>query len=200
MKGILKNTTVLLAITLVAVTALAFVYELTKEPIARAEQQAKAEAYGAVYAQAASFDTVEGAAGRLSAFNASRTDGSSVEECLAACDANGNVLGYVLTAASSKGYGGEIKLLVAVTPDEHVIDFKILAHNETPGLGDNAGKEPFRAKIRGKDAAHLIVTKDQGNTDDVQAMTGATISSRAVTRGVKSAVAAVSSYLADGGR
>ena len=61
-------------------------------------------------------------------------------------------------------------------------------------------KEPFRAKIRGKDAAHLIVTKDQGNTDDVQAMTGATISSRAVTRGVKSAVAAVSSYLADGGR
>lgn len=108
-------------------------------------------------------------------------------------------VGYIVPA-STKGYGGEIKLLVAVTPDEHVIDYKILAHNETPGLGDNAGKEPFRAKIRGKDAAHLIVTKDQGNTDDVQAMTGATISSRAVTRGVKTAVTAVSSYLADGGR
>ncbi len=112
---------------------------------------------------------------------------------------NGVPVGYIVPA-STKGYGGEIKLLVAVTPDEHVIDYKILAHNETPGLGDNAGKEPFRAKIRGKDAAHLIVTKDQGNKDDVQAMTGATISSRAVTRGVKTAVTAVSSYLADGGR
>jgi len=112
---------------------------------------------------------------------------------------NGAPVGYIVPA-STKGYGGEIKLLVAVTPDEHVIDYKILAHNETPGLGDNAGKEPFRAKIRGKDAAHLIVTKDQGNKDDVQAMTGATISSRAVTRGVKTAVTAVSSYLADGGR
>ena len=112
---------------------------------------------------------------------------------------NGAPVGYIVPA-STNGYGGEIKLLVAVTPDEHVIDFKILAHNETPGLGDNAGKEPFRAKIRGKDAAHLIVTKDQGNTDDVQAMTGATISSRAVTCGVKRAVAAVSRYLADGGR
>ena len=111
----------------------------------------------------------------------------------------GQPIGYIVPA-KTKGYGGEIKLLVAITPDEHVIDYKILAHNETPGLGDNAGKEPFRAKIRGKDAAHLIVTKDKNNTEDVQAMTGATISSRAVTRGVKEAVTAVSAYLADGGR
>ena len=86
-----------------------------------------------------------------------------------------------------------------MTPDAHVIDYKILAHNETPGLGDNASKEPFRAKLRGKGADHLEVTKDKNNTEDVQAMTGATISSRAVTRGVKSAVTAVSDYLAEGG-
>ena len=114
-------------------------------------------------------------------------------------ESGGTAVGYIVPA-KTKGYGGEIKLLVAVTPDEHVIDYKILAHNETPGLGDNAAKEPFRGKIRGKDAAHLVVTKDKGNTEDVQAMTGATISSRAVTRGVKSAVTAVSAYLADGGR
>ena len=111
----------------------------------------------------------------------------------------GEAIGYIVPA-QTKGYGGEIKLLVAITPDEHVIDYKILAHNETPGLGDNAAKEPFRGMLRGKDAAHLEVTKDKNNTEDVQAMTGATISSRAVTRGVKSAVTAVSSYLADGGR
>ena len=110
----------------------------------------------------------------------------------------GEAVGYIVPA-HTKGYGGDIKLLVAVTPDAHVIDYKILAHNETPGLGDNASKEPFRAKLRGKDAEHLKVTKDKNNTEDVQAMTGATISSRAVTRGVKSAVTAVSDYLAEGG-
>ena len=156
MKGILKNTAVLLAITLVAVTALAFVYELTKEPIARAEQQAKAEAYGAVYAQAASFDTVEGAAGRLSAFNASRTDGSSVEECLAACDANGNVLGYVLTAASSKGYGGEIRLALGIDRSGTVVGYAVLSHSESPGFGANCENEDVRRQFIGMTAAEKV--------------------------------------------
>ena len=112
---------------------------------------------------------------------------------------NGVPVGYIVPT-HTRGYGGDIKLLVAVSPEEHVIDYKILAHNETPGLGDNAAKEPFRAQIRGKDALHLIVTKDKNDTENVQAMTGATISSRAVTNGVKQAVTAVSSYLLDGGR
>ena len=110
----------------------------------------------------------------------------------------GQAIGYIVPS-HTKGYGGDIKLLVAVTPDAHVIDYKILAHNETPGLGDNASKEPFRSKLRGKAADHLIVTKDKNNTEDVQAMTGATISSRAVTRGVKEAVTAVADELAKGG-
>lgn len=96
-------------------------------------------------------------------------------------------IAYVVPA-QSKGYGGAIKMLVAITPEGKVIGFDITSHNETPGLGDNANKEPFKSQFKGKEAAALEVTKDKSNKENIQAMTGATISSRAVTKGVKEAV------------
>ena len=75
-----------------------------------------------------------------------------------------------------------------MTADAKVIDYNILEHNETPGLGDNAQKPSFRKQFAGKGADHLVVTKDPADKEDIQAMTGATISSRAVVLGVKQAV------------
>ena len=94
-KTILKNTAILLTITLVAAVALAFVYELTKEPIARAEQQKKVEAYQAVYTDAASFGDVADAAALLADYNAGLSGGTAVEEILTADAADGTQLGYV---------------------------------------------------------------------------------------------------------
>lgn len=102
-------------------------------------------------------------------------------------------IAYVVPA-KSKGYGGAINLLVAVTPDGKVIDFSIVSHNETPGLGANASNPPFRTQFKGKTAKNLTVTKDKSDKDDVQAMTGATITSRAVTKGVKEAVVQVTKF------
>jgi electron transport complex, RnfABCDGE type, G subunit len=99
----------------------------------------------------------------------------------------GKVIAYILPS-ESKGYGGTIKMLVAVSPDGKVIDYNILELNETPGLGDNATKEPFRKQFKGKTSEALKVVKDKSNTENIQAMTGATISSNAVTKGVKEAV------------
>lgn len=99
----------------------------------------------------------------------------------------GKVVAYVVPG-ESKGYGGEIKMLVAVKPTGEVIDYSIITSNETPGLGDNASKEPFRSEFKGKKEANLVVTKDAADKDDIQAMTGATISSKAVTLAVKNAV------------
>ncbi|WP_173443548.1 RnfABCDGE type electron transport complex subunit G [Selenomonas ruminantium] len=110
----------------------------------------------------------------------------------------GKAIAYIVPS-ESKGYGGKIKMLVAVTADSKVIDFSILEHNETPGLGDNAQKPEFRQMFAGKDADKLEVTKDPANKENIQAMTGATISSRAVTKGVREAVEAVASYKAEGG-
>lgn len=106
---------------------------------------------------------------------------------------NGKIIAYIVPS-ESKGYGGTIKIMVAVSTDGKVIDYNILSMNETPGLGDNAAKDFFRERLQGKTSADLIVTKDPSNKKNVQAMTGATITSRAVTKGVKEAVDQVAAF------
>jgi electron transport complex protein RnfG len=79
-------------------------------------------------------------------------------------------------------------MLVAVDKNGKIIDFNIITSNETPGLGANASNPKFRDQFKGKESKNLEVTKDPSQKDKIQAMTGATISSRAVTKGVKEAV------------
>lgn len=134
MKTVFKNTAILLAITLVAVTALSLVYALTRAPIARAEQKRKAEAYQQVFAAATGFEDCLDASA-LAAFNAARTDGAWVEEVLAAESAAGARLGYVMTAVSSKGYSGEIRLALGIDEGGTVVGYAVLSHSETPGFG-----------------------------------------------------------------
>lgn len=110
-----------------------------------------------------------------------------------AAEKNGKVIAYVVPS-ETKGYGGKIKMLVAVSSDGKVIDYVIESANETPGLGDRAAKDPFKSQFAGKTAEQLVVTKDPSNKENIQAMTGATISSKAVTKGVREAVEAVVQY------
>jgi electron transport complex protein RnfG len=115
------------------------------------------------------------------------------EEMFAA-ESGGKTIAYVVTEAP-KGYGGAIKMLVAVTADGKVINFSITGSNETPGLGSKASEPPFKDQFPGKTSDQLVVTKDASKKDEIQAMTGATISSKAVTKGVKDAVDAVAAYV-----
>ncbi len=110
---------------------------------------------------------------------------------------NGKLIAYVVPA-ESKGYGGTIKLLVAIGPDNKVIKYTILDAKETPGLGDKASKPQFADQFAGKTSSNLVVTKDAGNKDNIQAISGATITSRAVTLGVKNAVDEVSNFTKGG--
>lgn len=108
--------------------------------------------------------------------------------------ADGKTIAYVLPA-ESKGYGGTIKMLTAVSLDGKDLGFKILEANETPGLGDNASKPKFSSQFIGKKAEDLAVVKHETDKN-IQAMTGATITSKAVTKGIKEAVEAVDKYVA----
>lgn len=99
----------------------------------------------------------------------------------------GQKVAYIIPTAP-KGYGGPIKMLTAVSADGTVMDYTVLEANETPGLGDKGAKSPFKDQFKGKKAENLEVTKEHGVKDKIQAMTGATISSRAFTNGVKEAV------------
>lgn len=111
--------------------------------------------------------------------------------------ADGEILAYIVPA-ESKGYGGTIELLVAVSPEGTVVNYTITDANETPGLGDKASKSPFIDQFPGKTSEQLVVTKDSTNTENIVAISGATISSRAVTLGVKTAVDEVNEYLEGG--
>lgn len=147
-------------------------YYVTAPAAAQKAERLKQESMQALIADADSFTEI---AGHEGAFAAQK---------------DGKIIGYIVPS-ETKGYGGKIKLLVAVAADQKVMDFTILEHNETPGLGDNAQKPAFRRQFAGKGAELLEVTKDPANKDNIQAMTGATISSRAVTQGVKQAVETV---------
>jgi len=107
---------------------------------------------------------------------------------------DGKIAAYVVPA-ESKGYGGAIKMLTAVSPEGKAMDYKILSHNETPGLGDKAAGTKFRKQFFGKSAEALDVVKVPTDKN-IQALTGATITSRAVTKGIKEAVEEVKAYAA----
>jgi len=121
-------------------------------------------------------------------FKAVGTEGKITE-----ADASGKAVAYIVSVAP-KGYGGAIDMLVAVSPDGKVENFSITSSNETPGLGSRASQPAFMDQFKGKTSDKLSVTKDTSNKDNIQAMTGATITSKAVTAGVKEAVDEVASY------
>lgn len=95
--------------------------------------------------------------------------------------------GYVIEVTPS-GFGGTIDMVVGVGNDGTVTGVSIISMSETSGLGANASKESFRSQFVGK-SGELAVSKDGGEID---ALTGATITSRAVTSGVNTALVVAS--------
>jgi len=91
----------------------------------------------------------------------------------------GDTIGYIIQSFG-KGYSSYINTFIAVDKDFKVQKIKILAHGETPGLGDEIEKDWFQAQFKDKSLDHLKVIKGE-TKEDIQAISGATISSRAVT-------------------
>ena len=149
---------VLVTICVVAGILLGFVHQVTA-PIAAAQAEAKAQAtYASLVPEAASFEELE----------------TTVEGCTAALravDGSGNTVGYVVVA-QSKGYGGQVPIAVAFTPDGVVMSITTMANSETPGLGSRIAEESYIGQYVGKDAAPLEAA-------DVDLISGATISSKA---------------------
>ncbi|MDP2166968.1 MAG: RnfABCDGE type electron transport complex subunit G [Thermodesulfovibrionales bacterium] len=108
-----------------------------------------------------------------------------------------DVIGYV-AETYGKGYSSYIHILVASDKEFHVKKIKVLGHAETPGLGDEIEKDYFVNQYDGKDIDHLLVLKTE-TTDMIQAISGATISSRAVTQGVKDGLAFIKDTYGGGG-
>ena len=93
--------------------------------------------------------------------------------------------GYSAVGVSHSGYGGDIRLMVGFREDKKtVISYKVLAASETPGLGMKLSTPEFAGQFKGKDGTSLKVKKDGG---EVEAITSATITSRAVCEAIADA-------------
>ena len=101
----------------------------------------------------------------------------------------GETAAYIFTE-SAKGYGGDVSVMTAVKPDGTVAGVAILdVSNETPGLGQNAAKESFYSQYAGlKKGVSLLKNSAKAENNEVDAVTGATITSTAVTRAVNAAL------------
>ena len=168
---------VLFAITLVASAGVGVVNMITEEPIAAAKAKAVQDALKQVLPE---FDATEDAEQTI--------DGLTIKTYKAL--AAGKTVGYAVETATKEGFGGIVKLMIGFDAEGRILNINVLEQSETPGLGTKMCDEgnPLIASFKGKKPAEMTlkVRKDGG---DVDALTAATISSRAyidaVTRAYK---------------
>ena len=195
MKKILKDAFALLMITLVAGILLGFVYSITKEPIAQQEQLTKERSCQEVFADAATFendtDDLEAAA---AAMKAAGYEVQTLSEILVAKDDSGSTLGYVLSLVDPEGYGGDISFMMGIRLDGTLNGISILSIGETAGLGMNADTDAFKSQFANKKVEKFTFTKTGSTSDsEIAALSGATITTTAMTNGVNAGLAAFSS-------
>lgn len=100
------------------------------------------------------------------------------------CTENGVVVGYALLV-EERGYGGKMRVVVGASPGGTVVGVRVVSQSETPGLGARVTEEAFLGQFAGKGLEGVALKKDGG---EIEGVTGATISSRAVVRAVRSAL------------
>lgn len=161
----------LLVICVVSSALLGGVNMITKDRIADLSAQTVAQAKGELIS-AATYEDKD-------------LDGTAYSIAL---DENGNVLGYIFTT-SANGYGGAVKLMTGIDTDGFVTGISILEINETPGLGMKAKNESFLSQFTGASGALTVVKDGSSAPDTVQAITSATITTKAVTNAVNKALA-----------
>ncbi|MBP3476381.1 MAG: RnfABCDGE type electron transport complex subunit G [Lachnospiraceae bacterium] len=184
MKEMMKNTGILLAITIVAGLVLGLVYQITKEPIAAQEAKAKQEACKEVFEDASSFEAVEIVSVDAAAWNDAGFAQENIDEVMSAADASGNVLGYVITVTTKEGYGGDIQFAIGIRMDGTMNGMSILSISETAGLGMKA-EEVLKPQFADKNVEMFEYTKNGATSENqIDAISGATITTNAVTNGV----------------
>lgn len=192
MKDIIKNTVIITLITLISGCLLGLVYEITKEPIAVQNELSKQQAYQAVFTNADTFDTIESLENIQSEMVNMGHLAETVNDMVEAKDAADALLGYVVTVTSSEGYGGDIQIAIGVQLDGTINGISILSISETPGLGMNADSDEFKGQFAEKNVACFEVTKNGSSTEqEINAISGATFTSKAVTNAVNTGLDAV---------
>jgi electron transport complex protein RnfG len=183
MKEILKPGAVLLIICVIAAFALGMVNELTADRIADQRAAKNEVAKQAVLPTAASFtDLDEDALATVVA------DYAPVTGVYIGVDASGATVGYVFKSTPS-GFGGPVEVITGIDMEGNITGLRIGSHSETPGLGAKSVEPAFYEQFAGKSAdTYVGVSKTSAEGNDIQAITGATISSSAIVSGVNASI------------
>ena len=184
-KKIVHDALILTAFTLVLGFILGLVYDITKDPIAEADRAATQAAYQKVF-ENAKFDPYE-------AFDKEQADSimqdngyeDEITGVQVAKDDSGNTLGYVVTVLAKDGSQANITFSVGIQND----GYSITSIAETPGLGDKAKTEEFSGQFKEKQVDAFEVVKQAPASDsEIEAISGATITSKAMTNGVNACI------------
>ena len=186
-KGIVKAIFAIFAITLIMGAALGVVYDVTKEPIKNADEKAKQEAYREVYPDAKNiiaakdidYDKFNEAVAALG------YPSDTLDEINYVADDDGRLQGLIMVVTNHDGYGGDITMAVGITEEGIINGISFLSINETAGLGMEAKNKSFTDQFVGKDVSSFKYTKSGSTRDDeIDALSGATITTSAVTDAV----------------
>lgn len=194
-KGLYHNALILLIITLVSGLLLSFVYEITKNPIKEAEQNAKTKAYSSVL-KASNYKSIKDIEMLIEKVNKDFQNGKQdengisfkrtmINEALSAVDENDRVIGYVLTVTSKDGYGGNIQVAYGISGfDFSITGFEVLSQSETAGFGAKCVEESYKSSFKG-----------DKSIDDVDIITGATYTTTAIKETIGAGICFVKDYL-----
>jgi len=180
---------------MVAGFALGLVYDVTLPAIQERRLQAKLDAYKAVFTDATDFTEDESLNQLIpeapeKVFEAKGLTNISVDEVRIATDSAGNKLGYVVMVTTGEGYGGAITVLLGYTMDGTVNGIEILTISETAGLGAKAAEKSFKDQYAKKKVTEFVYTKTGVASDnEIDAISGATITTSAVTGAVNAGIA-----------
>ena len=191
MNKIVKNTLILTGITVVSGFLLGVVYGITKEPIAEAQENTKQEAYRSVLSDASSFETMEDfdAADAASILEENGYSSDEITEVAEGIDDSGETVGYVVNVMSHEAYDGDLEVSVGIAADGTVKGIEMLSISETAGLGMKADEAEFKDQFKDKNVEKFTYTKSGESGDDkIDAISGATITTNAVTNAVDSAL------------
>ena len=191
MNTILKNTISITVITLVAGLALGVVQDITAGPIATQQEKSKEEAYKTVFEDADTFEVYSADDGLATALADNGFTAQTIDEIMVAQDSSGETLGYAFTVTDSEGYGGDIQFAMGVQNDGTLNGISILSISETAGLGMKANTDSFKDQFKNKKVEKFSYTKTGATSDDqIDAISGATITSNAMTNGVNAGLCA----------
>jgi len=185
-KNVFKLGFILLVITAVAACLLALTNYVTAGTIEQLNLNTNKAARQQVLTEATDFEQVPG--DKLATIGTAiglKNSKELVEAYIGTTD--GNIVGYTVKTAPTSGYSGEIQILTGISTDGVIKGITILKQNETPGLGVKATLPTFKDQYNGKSALKeitVVKSKPAAGSNEIQAITGATITSKAVTVGV----------------